>query len=148
MKKMKVKKVDEMLKRSKLAELREKNINRKYAKKSLGDYDNPRPTVEFYETDHKAANLVSSQTTDGFHAPVIDLDVPAMLIPSMTRGHHHLYIDKRLTWIQYKKLLDVMVEIGLVERGWVESGEKWESTFVRKSSLEIKALFGADDDDD
>jgi hypothetical protein len=67
------------------------------------------------------ANVISSLLTNGRHAPAIDIDYPVHVVPSRTRGHHHLYIDHELTWGDYKRLLRVMAEVGLVEIGYAES---------------------------
>ena len=56
--------------------------------------DDREPTVDLDQ-----ANVVSSLqsgTEPGSraqHYPVLDLDLPAVLVPSSTPGHSHLYID-------------------------------------------------------
>jgi hypothetical protein len=77
------------------------------------------------------ANLVSSLCKDGKHRPVLDFDFPVRYVVSTTPGHGHLYIDKPLRWAQYKRLLKVMVEIGLLEPGYVSASLAREATFVR-----------------
>lgn len=52
------------------------------------------------------------------HAPVLDLDIPHELVPSATPGHSHLYLDVSMTWEQYKKLLKVLAEVGIIEHGY------------------------------
>jgi hypothetical protein len=43
--------------------------------------------------NHGDAQVVSSEIYDtDRHAPVLDIDVPAYLVPSSTPGHSHLYI--------------------------------------------------------
>lgn len=98
--------------------------------------DDARPSNEGgHEERHPAkmvdANLISSLCRDGLHRPVIDLDVGARLIASTTPGHGHLYLDTPLTWEQYLRLLDVLVELGLVEAGYVRASRTREATFVR-----------------
>lgn len=63
------------------------------------------------------ANIISSEVAQGLHIPIIDLDMDAALLPSSTMGHHHLYIDKVLTFEQLIKLLEVMHEVGIVQEG-------------------------------
>lgn len=141
--------VKEILKKSKLSEIEESKIKRVYARKHLSQgYDYEKSFVVDFGINEDGANLISSKTEDGFQAPAIDLDFPVDLIPSLTEGHFHLYLNKRLTWEQYKKLLNVMIEVGLVQKGWVESGSKWGCTFLRKPSDMLKEAFGAKDDDD
>jgi hypothetical protein len=89
-----------------------------------------------------SANLVSSIVADGsgLHRPVLDLDMPAYLVPSSTPGHHHLYIDHPMTWEAYVKLLEALADAGLLERGYVEASVRRGRTdvrlpWVRKGSL-------------
>lgn len=74
------------------------------------------------------ANLVSSWTySDGdtkYHTPVLDLDIDARLIPSTTPGHHHLIINKVMPQEDYDKLIRVMVEVGILQKGILEL--QWE----------------------
>lgn len=60
-------------------------------------------------------NAVSSLTADGRHLPVIDLDVPARLVPSRRPGHSHLYLDVPMTWGQYSTLLHALCAAGVIE---------------------------------
>lgn len=88
------------------------------------------------------ANLVSSLCTDGRHAPELDLDHRAVLVPSTTPGNAHLYIDEPLTWAQYRALLR-----GLHRAGLIDASVYWRSldrgaTYVRppwvqKTELEL-----------
>ena len=70
------------------------------------------------------ANLVSSKLTDGRHAPALDFDVPARLIPSRTEGHSHLYIDVPMRWWKYKLLLRVLSFVGIIEPGYKRASIK------------------------
>lgn len=66
-----------------------------------------------------------------FHRPVLDLDFDAALVPSSSAGHHHLYLDKVLTWSDYVKLLNVLAEVGLIEPGYRDASIAREFTAVR-----------------
>ncbi len=79
------------------------------------------------------ANLVSSNVLgkEKVHAPVIDFDIPVRLVQSSTKGHGHLYIDKEVDEDKYYKLLDALVECGLVEEGFVRASKRKGGTFVR-----------------
>lgn len=77
------------------------------------------------------ANLVSSETELGSHLPVIDCDYPIQAIPSSTAGHYHLYIDKELSWSQYKALLDGMLAAGLIQKAWYQNALDHKRTYVR-----------------
>ncbi len=55
------------------------------------------------------------------HRPILDIDFAAELIPSSTEGHFHLYLDKPMTWKQYRKLLGVLAEVGVIEHGYAQA---------------------------
>jgi hypothetical protein len=57
------------------------------------------------------------------HTIMLDLDVPATLIPSTTPGHSHLYIDVPLEWSKYKILLDALAEAGVIELGYASASK-------------------------
>lgn len=81
-------------------------------------------------------NVVTSMATGrlldtGMHYPVIDIDHPVRVVPSSTAGHGHLYIDVPLAAADYAKLLAVMVEVGLVEQGFVNRFRSDGFTAVR-----------------
>lgn len=72
--------------------------------------------------DLNKANAVSSLRTDGYygetHAIILDLDVPAYLVPSSKPGHSHLYIDVKITKHQLKNLLHTLTNCGVIEEGF------------------------------
>lgn len=81
-----------------------------------------------YDTAHELpatadeAEVVSSLDLGTYkHRPVLDIDIPAALIPSSTPGHSHLYIDKALTWEQYESLLWALVDCGIIESGYASA---------------------------
>jgi hypothetical protein len=49
-----------------------------------------------------------------------------------------LYLDRPLTWTQYRALLEVMGKIGLLEPGYVDASIRRKQTFVRKPGV-VKA---------
>jgi hypothetical protein len=78
------------------------------------------------------SNLVcSDRKDDDLHIPILDVDMPAMLLKSSTYGHYHLYIDKPMSWENYCKLLDVLAEVGILEQGYVDVSKKRKRTQVR-----------------
>lgn len=82
--------------------------------------------------EHDEGELVSSKgLITSRHYPVLDIDFGAELVPSKTAGHYHLYLDKELTWSDYERLLDVLGEVGILEKGYVEVCKKQKMTFVR-----------------
>lgn len=92
----------------------------------LGDDYDPASTGRTVVDDLDAANVITSKVVGrSSHKILLDLDVPAKLIPSSTPGHSHLYIDRELTWEAYGKLLHALAEAGVIERGYVgASGER------------------------
>ena len=65
------------------------------------------------------------------HRPILDIDIPMHIIPSTTPGHGHLYIDKELTWSEYRRLLGVLADCGIIERGYLNVSLAREHTAVR-----------------
>lgn len=90
------------------------------------------------------ANLVSSRCRSGAHAPAIDVDFPAHLVPSSTPGHAHLYIDKHLTWRQYRALLWGLYRSGLIDQSVLWRSVDRQATYLRppgvvKTDVEVAA---------
>ena len=77
------------------------------------------------------ANVVSSETEQGTHLPILDLDFPAVLLPSSTEGHFHLYLQREVEWSKYEKVLDDMKDAGLLQKGYVEHSKSRKGTFLR-----------------
>ncbi len=86
--------------------------------KILKGSDTSKPGNYTLVNTEKDANLIGSLTKSGNHAPVLDIDFPARLIPSSTKGHFHLYLDKEMSWKDYEKLLNVLSDVGILERGY------------------------------
>ncbi|WP_405057087.1 hypothetical protein OG474_30665 [Kribbella sp. NBC_01505] len=87
-----------------------------------GTYTNsiePRGTTELMFSD---AEVVLSQITGTErHTLMLDLDVPATLVPSTTPGHSHLYIDIELPWDQVQNILAALTQAGIVEEGYLSA---------------------------
>lgn len=88
-------------------------------------------------TDLDSAVVITSLVAEPFpppadvHRPVLDIDVPVTLLSSSTPGHHHLLIDKPMTWEQYKDLLVALKLAGIVEGGYVAASERRGHSAVR-----------------
>lgn len=93
---------------------------------SNGSADKPQ-----YAPSDGSPNVATSLTHQGWQAPVLDIDVPCTYVPSSTPGHGHLYIDHQMTLDQYRRLIEVMVEVGIVEKGILCSLEQRGFTCVR-----------------
>lgn len=77
------------------------------------------------------ANLVASLREDGTHMPTLDLDRPALLDPSSTSGHYHLYIDSPMTWRAYRRLLRALYLGGVIGRNAYWRSLDRGASFVR-----------------
>lgn len=88
-----------------------------------------------YRDTFEDANVVTSESSrtqwTNKHRPVLDLDFPAALIPSTTKGHFHLFLDKELEWDKYEALLKAMAAAGLLEQGYVDASIRRKRTTVR-----------------
>lgn len=65
------------------------------------------------------------------HGPVLDIDIPHELVPSTTPGHSHLYLDVKVSWRKYKRLLKALAAAGVVEPGYVKASLRRKHTAVR-----------------
>ena len=69
-----------------------------------------------------------SRTTDEVS---VAFAAPAFVIPSSTPGHGHLYVDKAMPWNTYQTLLNKLVELDVLEPGYVGASEERGWTCVR-----------------
>lgn len=79
------------------------------------------------------ANISTSirEDAEGCHALLLDLDVPAWLIPSSTEGHSHLYVDVKIPDAQYYPLLDALAHAGVIQPGYASSSKHRGGTALR-----------------
>lgn len=84
------------------------------------------------------ANVSTSIREDGtpldpspMHAVLLDLDVPAWLVPSSTPGNSHLYIDVKVPEVRYFALLDALADCGVIQRGYANSSKARGGTALR-----------------
>lgn len=94
-----------------------------------GSIEEIRPTVAKLED----ADLITSEVKNaaGIHKVVLDIDFPVVVLPSSTPGHHHLFIDKAMTWEKYRDLIEAFVDAGIVEPGYMGASEQRGFTGVR-----------------
>jgi hypothetical protein len=89
------------------------------------------PDPEFLDADHDNATLVTSMTTTGWHMPVIDIDLPCMLVPSSRPGHFHLYINKKMPFEDMLDMLRAMNMAGVVQDGIIHHVQRRGYASVR-----------------
>lgn len=108
-------------------------VTRKVEFNDGGDYSNSPQGVEADVMN--GATAVTSRRVNEFglerHAVLIDLDVPAWLVPSSTEGNSHLYIDVSTTRSKYFRLLDALAECGVIERGYAEASKRKGASYLR-----------------
>jgi hypothetical protein len=93
------------------------------------------PRTKGTEAPESDANTISSLVCPGIHAPVLDIDFEARLIPSSTLGHYHLYLDKAITWKKYRKLLKALAKAEIIEPGYARSSIWRGYSAVRKPGV-------------
>ena len=81
------------------------------------------------------ANVFTSLLGDGLHAPVLDIDFGAHLVPSSTPGHFHLYLNKAMTWRKYRRLLRALGRAGILEPGYVKASLRRGYSAARKPGV-------------
>lgn len=65
------------------------------------------------------------------HALLIDLDIPAWLVPSSTPGHSHLYVDVAIPERNYFALLGALADCGVIQPGYAKSSIHRGGTALR-----------------
>jgi hypothetical protein len=107
---------------------------------------------ERVKSEHGYATLVGSKLENGNHMPVIDLDLPCMLVESSTPGHFHLYVNKEMSFGQMLNMLQMMTDAGVVQPGFNRFTRERGEAFVRypgvtKANEKAKTpLAGTEDD--
>lgn len=127
---MKLSGFDQMYRRT-ILHIGRKTFFAPHLKDRIGDSDYGRMSVQ-EDTNLEKANLVGSVLPNGNHAPCVDLDgIPVTVVPSSTPGNCHLYIDKEMTWEQYRQILDAFYNAGLIQRGWYREAYERRCSFLR-----------------
>lgn len=102
-------------------------------------------TDRFSTTHVEEAQVITSLVAGGGgqHKLVLDVDLPAQLIPSTTEGHFHLYVDTVIEHDKWEALLIALAEAGVIEPGYMRASIARGFTAVRlpwvkKTSEETK----------
>jgi len=107
------------------------------------DYDGKNePTDSLKRAEVILSTVAGDNPFEPMHKPVLVIDMAVQVLPSSTEGHHHLYIDKEMTWEHYEKLLTVLAEVGIIERGYANASKSRKHSAVRlpwikKESFEL-----------
>lgn len=119
--------------RAQLAEL-SKWPHALYKVGALDDYgDATRERADVDEADVISSHIVGdtfAAATDS-HSLVLDIDVPARLVPSSTPGHSHLFVDVATSWEAVRGVLDALVAAGVIEPGYRNACVERGHTAVR-----------------
>lgn len=84
------------------------------------------------DTTVEDAEVVTSWLVGSkLHGPVLDIDIPHALVPSTTPGHAHLYLDVKMSWRKYKRVLRALAAAGIIEKGYVKASLRRKHTAVR-----------------
>lgn len=108
----------------------------KWAQSSDDPFPSPVQEVECDDSTAGEADIIASaikvngQDCD-LHTVMVDLDLPAILVPSGTPGNSHLYIDRVVTWEQFCGLLDALEDCGIVQPGYVAASKARGYTALR-----------------
>ena len=92
------------------------------------------PAVTETTDDIAEANVFSSQRRDApeWHRIALDIDRRNVYVrESSTPGNYHLVIDSSLSWDQYKKLLAVLHDLNIIEKGYFEAAIQRKATYLR-----------------
>lgn len=107
-------------------------MSRKYYHcEALNNKDATYDDKKIVPTTPEKANLISSLCENGMHKPALDIDLDIEVYPSSQVGHHHLYIDKEMSWEQYCKLLKALVDAGIVEEKYMDASLARGQTLLR-----------------
>jgi hypothetical protein len=106
--------------------------NRLFSDMVTDEYDSETSELD-REYIHNLNDVIVSATDFAreTHKPVLDLDIPAYLIPSSTSGHSHLYINIDIPWRRYRKLLRELKRCGIIEPGYYKASVHRRATRVR-----------------
>lgn len=109
-------------------------INRQYYNKpDLDTQDNYGDADIIAVADPNLANLIGSKddVNGNLHAPCLDIDYPIEVYPSSQVGHHHLYLNKLISWTSYKQVLLALSNAGLIETGYAFASIKAGQSYLR-----------------
>lgn len=93
------------------------------------NYDHAHEDAEGFHDAHVITSQIVNRKL--VHMPVLDIDIAHQYYPSTTEGHAHLYIDKVMSWREYKALLKALEAAGIIETGYYRASVGRKYTSVR-----------------
>ncbi len=91
--------------------------------------------MRLVQTSGLATGVSIEEQTDGTQRVDIALSAAALLLPSRTEGHFHLYTEHELTWKSYLNSLRGLVLLGIVQQGFVSGAETRGMSHLRKPAF-------------
>ncbi|MFA5798925.1 MAG: hypothetical protein WC892_05100 [Patescibacteria group bacterium] len=65
--------------------------------------------------------------------------VPIRLVKSSTPGHHHLYIEREISWAQYRWLLLALRDAGIIGKDFCKMSVRSRASFLRQPGIKKEA---------
>lgn len=109
------------------------------------DYDGKNePTDDLKRAEVILSEVAGDYKGERLHRPLLDIDLPVRVLESTTSGHHHLYIDHEMPWSQYERLLTVLADVGIIEKGYLAACKRRKHSAIRlpwiKKRIEVFEL--------
>lgn len=116
-----------------------------------GDPDQPasHQVAELADAHTWSSELVDAEgNRTGYHTVMLDIDFPVRVLPSSTKGHYHLYIDRVVEEEKYFALLESLADAGILEGGYVEASRARAATHLRLPWVKKDSEFFSEEEDD
>ena len=93
-----------------------------------------RAALEVEETGFADVVQVSEQDTERHQAVSMELTASGLLLPSRSQGHFHLYTEHTMQRKNYIHLLNLLVAVGIVQKGFANAANVRNMSHLRKPS--------------
>lgn len=103
-----------------------------------GEHENAetRKPVDTWQEANVLFSAISG--VDDAHVVAMDIDLPMRVVPSTHPGRGHLWVNKTMPWADVVKLLDTLVEVGIVSESYREHSLKRGYTCLRPAFIDKK----------
>ena len=103
-----------------------------YSGEEALDTEHPMSAISVREVEVISSEVRGDDTVrSGRHVVAIDVDLPVHLIES-SPGHHHLIIERELSWDRYRDLLVALEAAEIIEPGYLGASLRREFTCLRR----------------